>query len=375
MRPAMLGALLLSLLAQDVRTATAGLGLDALPPPAPDRVLLLTPDLALHLSAGSEWDTNARRVTTSQGAAGGPSDGVVRIVGDLRARLPITTRDQVTARYVIGVKRFFREDREDLFVHDLSVDGVAALTDTIDIDARGRYRASSIRNRTRDYALTHAGAGFTWRPYERWSLSAEGAYQALDFGPTCLLSYEGPAISGSVGWRPFDRVELGASGGFGWRIYDGRYDPTQGLLVGLCTASAGRRRDGEPYASLHATYRGTIIVGGEVVGRFSRSNDDGENIDRYRISGWVTVPLPLELVLSASGALQFNRGISVSQSLQAVEDDENQTGIELQLARPIAAGIEAIGRYSLYANAFATAPDEFVRHTFYLGLSYEIGAD
>jgi hypothetical protein len=59
----------------------------------------------------------------------------------------------------------------------------------------------------------------------------------------------------------------------------------------------------------------------------------------------------------------------------AVEDDENQTRLEVQLARRIAGDLGAQVRYALYANEFATSETRFLRQVFHLGLTYQVGRD
>lgn len=116
------------------------------------------------------------------------------------------------------------------------------------------------------------------------------------------------------------------------------------------------RTDTEVDLGFRASYRGTFIVGGEALLRVQRSTSELEVIDRYRLSAYATVPLPLELMLSLIGALQYNHGLSASQQIDVVEDDENQNSLEVQLGRRIFAALRVDLRYALYANEFAHRP-------------------
>lgn len=361
-----------------------------LAPPASsdERAWLWQPTLSLRVAAGSEWDSNAPRAPTSPGRAAPPGDGVVRVLADLRARLDLTSRDLLTARYVVGMKRFFVEAPEDLFVHDVDVSASVGLPAALDLQLRGRHRASHVRSGARDYTLSSAEGGLSWRPHPALRLSAAGRVDAFDFPPTCELAYVGPAARVAADVSPLETLEVGAHGGWAWRTYEGAFQLDQGTQGVLCRGGAESRRDGEPSLGIHGTYRGGLIAGVELQARFTRSTqltrstvdpsaaaeEQFADLDRYRASAFVTAPLPLDLVLSVAGSLQFNRSQTsspdVPRSLE-VEDDENQNSLEVQLSRAIGGGVEVVARYALYANEFATAEADFLRHTAYLGLSFE----
>src|SRR5688572_9237519 len=70
------------------------------------------------VSAGGEWDTNATRTIDKSQVK---SDGLVRLLVDTRARFDPAPGHQIAAGYLLGAKRFFRIDTEDLLVHNLSL--------------------------------------------------------------------------------------------------------------------------------------------------------------------------------------------------------------------------------------------------------------
>jgi hypothetical protein len=140
------------------------------------------------------------------------------------------------------------------------------------------------------------------------------------------------------------------------------------------TCDPVRRSDTLLAAGSRVAYRGPFIVGGSVLARFHRSNSDFENFDRFQLSGFVTVPLPFRFVINLLGILQLNRGTSLTQAQIQADDDENQNRVDVQLSYGLAEGLHVDAKYSLFADEFQNRSVDFLRHTFYLGLSYEIAA-
>lgn len=360
---------------------------------APDRSLRLTPSLAVRLVSGSEWDTNARRAVSSDvqllPGASLPSvvvgDALVRVVVDATAGLDITPADRLQLSYALGAKRFFNEHTEDLLAHDLLAESSHGLLDALDLVTQGRLRASRIRSGARDYTIASGGGGAVLRPLESWSLSGRGRYEFFGFGTEADLTWRGPVVSGDVTFRPTRKLSVGAYADFAWRRYDGNAlieipgTGGQAAKVGtLCVEGSSpcvpvARRDTELMLGGRVFYKSGFVLSLDLTVRLQRSNSDFERIDRYRASALATIPLPLELVVSVMGSLQYNKGLSVTETKYLVEDDENQNSLEVQLTRRITEELGVDVRYSLYANGFATAHSEFLRQTVYAGLSYELG--
>lgn len=354
----------------------------ALPAELPERSWLLDQKLSLRLVSGSEWDTNARRAVNSTAQVPPVSDGLVRVLVDADASVKLTPLDRVSLSYVLGAKRFFRESTEDLVAHDLVFESAHRLLEALSLETRARFRASRIRSGARDYTIGSAGGGLTFLPWSRFSFGLHGRVEGFDFGATDELSYLGPAIEGSATFHASQRFQLGVFGGPVWRAYQGyayRVFPVDdgSYFAVKCDGSDGRcprslRTDTEVDLGLRASFRGTFIVGGEALLRLQRSTSELEVIDRYRLSAYATVPLPLDLTLSLIGALQYNHGLSASQQIYVAEDDENQNSLEVQVGRRIFAALRVDLRYALYANEFATAAARFLRQTVYLGVSYAL---
>lgn len=350
---------------------------------ASDRSLILEPDLQLRLVSGSEWDTNAQRAV-ARGDRDIVSDGLVRLLVDTHAQLAITGDDHLRASYTLGAKRFFREQGEDVVAHDLRLGTTHRLAGPLGLHADGRFRASRMRNGLRDYTLVNGGAGPLLELGD-FVLSAYAHYERFGYGITDTLDYQGPVTGAELSWRGTKKLSITGFAAHAWRGFEvnARQDVSteEQLKVDTCDGPARdplcedpyRRKDRELGAGVRALYQGSFLLGGEISARFQDSNDALERIDRYRLSIFATIPLPLELLLSFLGGLQFHRGLSATQASNLVEDDENQNSLEVQLGRKITAALSVNARYALYANSFATNDDtRFFRQTFYLGLSYEL---
>jgi hypothetical protein len=344
-------------------------------------------EAALRLVVGTEWDTNARRAVTGSTDLFGNTpfptvvvgDALVRALVDVDVNLTLTRRDRVALSYLLGAKRFVEERTEDVLVHDLGLETVHGLVGPLHRYARGRVRASRMQSGLRDYTLGSGGAGLGWRVVDGLTISLGGRYDALGFGFDGALSYRGAVLEADVTWRPTPRLTLSAFGGPIERRFDGfafvLRETDDGVEAVRCDGTDDAcprtlRSDLEGLVGLRATYRGPVVLGLDALGRFQGSTSEIERIDRYRIAAFITVALPLGVMGSALAALQFNKGVSATQGLYLVEDDENQNSIEVQLSRALVGPLDATLRYGLYANEFATAPARFLRQTFYLGLSY-----
>jgi hypothetical protein len=338
--------------------------------------------LSFRVSAGGEWDTNATR--TIQGTSSNVvSDGLVRLLVDTRVRFDPAQGHQLALGYLLGVKRFFREETEDLLVHNLSVSSAHALTSWLIATVAGTGKMSRIRSGARDYNLGYGEGALIFRPIPELDLEAHGGITGFTFPAEHNYDYLGPRAGGSIGYRPIRGLSL--SGGFDWvwRRYDGNalVRTTENMLSfctpaeeqrGICVP-AGKRRDTEAQISINAIYRGSFVVGGGYLFRLQRSNSDLEQVDRHRISAFGTVGLPFDLTLNLLAALQINNGVSITDTLFLAEDDENQNSVQAGIGYRIVGELVAELRYALFANQFATNDVSFLRHTVYLGLGYRAG--
>jgi hypothetical protein len=339
-------------------------------------------EFSFRVSAGGEWDTNATR--SIEGAGGDVvSDGLVRLVVDTRVRFDPAPGHQISAGYLLGAKRFFREQTEDLLVHNLNLSSGHVLVPWLIASIVGAGKMSRIRNGTRDYNLGYVDGALTFRPLGQLDLEAHGGISGFTFPAEPNYDYLSPRVGGALTYRPIRGLSL--TGGFDWvwRRYDGNalVRTTENMLSfcmpeeqerNICVP-AGKRRDTEAQISINATYRGSFVVGGGYLLRLQRSNSDLEQVDRHRISAFGTVGLPFDFTLNLLAALQINNGVSITDTLFLAEDDENQNSVQAGIGYRIVGDLVAELRYALFANQFATNDVSFLRHTVYLGLGYRAG--
>lgn len=366
--------------------------------PEGSRALLLEPSAEFRVSSGTEWDTNARRAIA--GATNIPgfgnavvSDALLRLTVDAETTLRITSQDWVQLAYLIGAKRFFGEGTEDLLTHDLRLYTNHLFGSLVSFSVFGQGKANRMRSGVRDYTLGLGEASLSVHFTPELSLTARGRATSYDFTDS-RLAFAGPGVGGELSWRPHRRIRVSAFADLDWRDYRGNavvplLDESTGQpfrnFVTLCDGTGDERLDGftcvpVPRADTllavgtRVSYRGPVILGGSLLARFHRSNSDFENFDRFQASAFATVPLPFRFALSLLGILQLNRGTSVTQAQFQADDDENQNRLDVQLSYRLADGLQVDAKYSLFADEFQNQAVDFIRHTFYLGLSYEIMA-
>jgi hypothetical protein len=361
-----------------------------------------TPEAALsfRVALGEEWDTNARRTITAgdvnvlPGASlpSGPvvGDGLTRLLADTQGVFRFGERHQLNLGYVLGAKRFYGYGSEDLLVHDLSFGTSHFLSSWLSLASWGTLRASRIRSGLRDYSLGTLGAGVYVRPIELFTIGVSGGLTGFDFVPERRLSFGAPSVGGEVTVRPIARLAFTARIDHIWRNYHGNAlvlgqvgtgtnavdrvvfcDATDRSTVDRCTPVA--RNDTEVAFALRGAYRGKVVIGGEYLLRVQRSTSRFEDIDRHRLSGFATFPLPFGFTANLLAALQINSGVSITGTKYVGEDDENQNSVQAQLGYDLSEELTAQLRYALFANQFSTAPVSFLRQTVYFGISYRMG--
>lgn len=354
------------------------------------------PSAEFRVSSGTEWDTNARRAIA--GGTGLPGfgsqvvgDALLRLTVDAEGSLRITDEDFVQLAYLIGAKRFFQEDTEDLLTHDLRLVASHLFGRSFALSLFGQGKANRMRSGVRDYTLATGEGTLSYNITPELSLSARGRATSYDFTDS-RLAFFGPGFGGELAWRPHRRFRVSLFADFDWRSYRGNavvplLEESTGMPFGnfvtLCDGTGDERLDGFTCDALKRSdtllaagsriaYRGPFILGGSVLARFHRSNSDFENFDRFQLSAFATIPLPFRFVLSLLGILQLNRGTSLTQAQIQADDDENQNRMDVQLSYGIVDGLQVDAKYSLFADEFQNQSVDFLRHTFYLGLSYEI---
>ena len=363
----------------------------------------------LRFAAGSEWDTNARRSVQGTDVEGGSvafpdanrpfevvEDGLMRVVVDSAGGLQFGDNHTLRGHYVLGAKRFFGEQTEDLLVQEVGLASQHGLRTPLAVNLDATYKGSRIRSGLRDYDVMTAGLGGIARFGAQWQLDVQTRITRFEFATEPRFDYWGPRASLGVRFQPSRRFSVVLRGGLAGRFYDGRalvegvFDASAGstqttgdeviltfcenaaaeLADGYICEPAGRRRDVEITASANISYRGPFLLSGQYLLRLQRSNSDFENIDRHRVEVSATFGLPWRFTLNVLGALQFNQGVSITDQKFLADADENQNSVNVGLQRPITDGLYLEARYALYTNQFTAADVTFLRQTFYLGLGY-----
>ncbi len=347
---------------------------------------------SFRLSAGGEWDTNAKRAIKGTSGSDVVGDGLIRLLVDTDVRFDPAPGHQISAGYLLGAKRFFGQGGEDLLVHNLFLSTAHTLTPWLVVTLAGAAKMSRIRSRTRDYNLAYGEAAVLVRPLSLLELEGHGGLTLFTFPAESNYDYLGPRAGAAVHVRPVRGLTL--TGGFDWvwRRYDGNalvigtaldengvpvnrltFCTPEDQASGISCTARGDRRDTEAQISINAVYRGTFVVGGGYLLRLQRSNSDLEQVDRHRVSAFATVGLPFDFMVNLVAALQINNGVSITDTKFLAEDDENQNSLQAGIGYRITEDLVAEVRYALFANQFATNDVSFLRQTVYLGLGYRAG--
>lgn len=369
--------------------------------------------LKLRVTLGSEWDSNAKRAIPNNQQNPLPNasrpddvvqDGLARLLIDVGANLKLHERHRVRLGYVLGAKRFFTQDTEDLLVHDLRLSSIHGFTRWLSASVQGTLRASRIRSGRRDYNLGLATGVLSFRLHQTLDLNLNGGFNYFHFPIETHFDYLGPRAGGGLAWRPIRGLSVNAELNHVWRDYNSNAlvrtqiiyvddpstpgvdesllnnDPRNNFDATFCDTAPTpyvvricepiERKDREVQVSAGVVYRGGFIVGGQYLLRIQRSTSALERIDRHRVSAFATVGLPYGITVNAIGALQFNNGLSVTDSEFLAEDDENQNSLQAGVRYELFDNVTIELRYALFANQFSTNDISFIRQTVYLGLGY-----
>ena len=384
-------------LALIVATTTSSTSLSDSPWSLSDRV----EDVRFRIAAGGEWDTNARRsvegAEASERTRPLEGDSLVRVVVDTSGRLRLARNHKLAIGYLLGAKRFFGVSSQDLLAHELSIESQHALLDRLSLSFAIRGRSHRVRSDTvRNYDLGLLSTAITFHIDSATTLEASGRFSGYRYPEQPFFSYWSPSAQATFAWLPSRRWELSASAGYAYRDYSGpglvqtfsvdtqgnRLGPFPTFCVGAdsteeCTRM--ERFDDEFQAGAGVVYRGrflatfAVFLGVQYLLRVQRSTSDYENVNRHRASMFATVGLPAAFTMSLLVALQFNDGVSITDTLTLAEDDENRNAIQAKLSRRFSDTVSVELRYALFANQFSTTDFRYLRQTVYLGVTFETG--
>jgi hypothetical protein len=348
--------------------------------------------LTFRVSAGGEWDTNAKRSIKGTADSEVLSDGLIRLLVDTRVRFDPAPGHQLSAGYLLGAKRFFDQNTEDLLVQNLNLSSAHALTQWLFAALNATAKMSRIRSSIRNYDIVYGDGALIVEPIAPLDIEAHGGLAVFNFPFEGNYDYLGARVGGAVSYRPIRGLSF--SGGFDWiwRNYKGNalvigtafdedgipinvltFCTDEDRQKGIMCTSPGERRDTEAQVFFNTIYRGPFVVGGGYLFRRQRSNSDLEEVDRHRVSLFGTVGLPFDFTINVVAALQINAGTSITDTKFLAEDDENQNSVQAGIGYRITEELVAELRYALFANQFATNDVGFLRQTVYLGLGYRAG--
>ena len=352
-------------------------------------------DLSARARIGVEHDTNARRAVPALESEAVPSIGrPLAVVPDqaLSGRLELGARwsapeGRGAARLLLGSKRFIEEAEQDQVVLEGQLHHEWRL-DRWRLSAFGSARTSRMRGGQRDYDLATGGldVGFVARAL---SARVRGWLTAFEFAPEPRFDHWGPTLELEAGWRPLAGVDLSVRGARQDRIYGGNalvvgaLEDGEGGTVPVLTfcdrpvtglrCRSAPRRDEEWRAGLTLRYQADWLGELSYGFRAQRSSSPVEDVDRHRVVALLSVPLPWSMIGTARGALQYNDGRSVADTLQLTEDDENLNVLQLQLERPLGGSVDLQVRYALYASSFGGRAIDYRRQTVSIGAQVRAG--
>ena len=382
-------------------------------------------EVRLQLEAGSEYDSNIRRLET-----GADETDAVQAAPLLRGgtRLDLRWRRTPTQRLTIaglGVAKLFTErsaqDENVLAVtgdgrYDWMIEprravlsGHAAHVETFHYDvggpdAGGRNFAAT----TGEALVTLVGPGshrvtlsgglrrFVYKPDADFDWIGDGwgaRYRTVIWlGRRELDADPGSVEPGDPEADSAERDALFADGGgeaslelgFAYRLERRRYHGK--AFTNACGAGEPPaptcfmptrldRGDLAHVATAELQYLGERIYGGRYELTVNDSNSFGQSLVRQRLTLSATTPLPWRLFATATATVQLNTFLDPLLLARDVEaqtftalDDENRNAISLHLSRDLASEWTAEARWAFHSNEFATEELRFRRQTLYLGL-------
>ena len=357
-----------------------------------ERALILKPRFKFRVATGHQWDSNPSRAIGRISRQGRP-DTLIRALVENELLVDVTRKDLVGAKYVLGAKRFFEAQTEDVVVHDLRLFASSALSRLFHAGLNGQWRQSRVRVGRRDYDLVRGFGTLGLTPGHGLRLQGEAGFDSYGYPTEALrrLDYAGPWVGARLSWRASRALSLSTRAGYVWRGFKGNalanaIDPRSNqVVVSFCDGTdpfpvscvPQQRNDTEVQFRLRGEYRSSWLAGAEFMVRALRSNSVFEDFNRFRLRGWLTTPLPLGLILNVTGALQIITltDVSLTQVRYMPEDDENQNSLKVALSYPIADAFMIDARYELFASDFQTNDEaRFLRQTAFLGVSYQVGA-
>lgn len=348
------------------------------------------------VEAGAEWDSNVHRVEVD------PAGTVMSVAAPLgRAGFKLDgSGDGGGGRWGLGVKGLVRKVLSDEEGEDVGVAGLDGRWDTV----VGERRAQ-VGVRASYYDVVALGPGTGARTF---ALAAgdgvlvlgsdDGARFALSLGgrdfrykPDADFDWRGVAVGARVirtVWRDTEgdedvaTLDLSAGyqldrRGFEGRAFTNGCAPTEPITPTCFVPTGEARGDLHHAASVELAYTGEVVATGGYQLAVNDSSSYGQSLVRHRVSGSMTIALPLAAYATAIVALQVDQYLDplvlaqdvASQTFTSI-DDENRSELSVRLSRAIAGGVAAELRAATYADSLSDDDLRFRRTVVYGGLTW-----
>ena len=336
---------------------------------APVAVVHAEDTASLRFESGADYDTNATREES-----GGPADGVLRMVSELRGSTPWGSGARLSAGWHGGGKLHMDARGEDV-IHqkaDLSVQQSLGRGVVLGWDAGARDRTSRAPVQSMDHTRLHTGPGLETR-LGALRLGARGLFDRTNFKPDADLDADALGGHLSASWLA-ETWSVQGSGMLTRRTFTG--PPTlvvghDGSGVPVTDLGQGRHRlDEFRRLALETQYGGDFLLSGEAAWERNASNSLGGSLTRATLRCQATTPLPYALVLTAGVTLQrldYDDPQFISET-QLIED-EGRSALALRLERPVSAQWAIVAHGSTWFSP-AASEGRYLRTVTGVGLSY-----
>ncbi len=223
-------------------------------------------------------------------------------------------------------------------------------------------------------------------------LALAGGYRLFVFKPDQNFNFRAPLGSLDLRWSAetadgSSEWELGVGGSIELRNFEGM------RLINACVPPSaigstscppvpadGGRRDYFGLGHLEVTRTGRVLLGAGYAFHWNHSNSFGESVLRHVIVARLALGLPLGLYLASRGELLIARyrdpvivgQLTTGGKMFVSIDDENRSGLRVDLSRAVTEGIQVIARYTLYVNELGNTSGRFVRQTALLSVAFSL---
>lgn len=330
-------------------------------------------DWQISTSLAPEYDSNAHRELDGGQVV---QDALLRasLGGDARWQIG---KHLLSGQLALGGKAFAQQQSENTVVGLAELRYLWRFASNWNLHcslmSRGRHLASALR----DYSLVQANTGLSYKAWGPLRLQASLQPQLFFYPPDSR--YNSQSISGFLSSQLAitKRENVALTYSLGNRQFPAAKALLDIDLQGLRQLSSDTRADVLQSFILQASSSRQVLVSASYSLSYNQSNSLGETYMRHRAQIVAAGPLPLDLFVQISAALQLTNypgGLALSQQLLLADGDESQNKMVLSLRRPLAAGFALEWRLSLYSNELSASGLHFQRLTSQLGLRWGLSS-